>query len=59
MKKSDAFIPFGQGRDVVDKTPEAAASEQAAAFQIARKACYVAHRRDACKAVRDAHHVQL
>merc|ERR1740138_1978267 len=39
LKGSDAFIPFGQGRDVIVKTEEATRLERAAVMQLERRAC--------------------
>lgn len=48
LKVSDMYIPFGQGRDVILKTQDAARLEQVALRKIERKACHFAQRRDMC-----------
>ena len=49
MKKSDLFIPYGQGRDiVVPAEPEASERERAAVETIQRRACDVSRRMDLC-----------
>ena len=56
MKKSDLFIPFGQGRDVVMATdPDALTQERAAVDAIERRACEFSRRADFCTSLASTH----